>query len=75
MSKHNVIFQVIFGEITPDQLDEALLDAVEAWHTTKTELAIYEFIGLTHKEYGRWVENPKAIFDIIEERKQQLRSC
>jgi hypothetical protein len=70
---HHVIYKVLYGEIDIDDVDIAMDDAVEAWHLDRhTQQAIWEYLGMTHEEYGRWVENPRAILDIIEERRKQL---
>lgn len=42
---------------------------VNKWHNGTDPREIYEFLGMTWEEYGLWVKNSKAIFDIVEKHK------
>ncbi len=67
MSTENKTFLelCIEGKESPSNID----DYVDEWHNGTDPREIYEFLGMTWDEYGLWVENSKAIFDIIEKRK------
>ncbi|WP_448190396.1 hypothetical protein [Azospirillum sp. sgz301742] len=53
------------GKVRPVDID----DFVEAWHAGASKKDVWDFLGLTHEEYGRWVEEPDAIDDIVDQRR------
>jgi hypothetical protein len=38
---------------------------IEKWHTSETDVTIYEFLGMNRKEYALWVERPESIRFIL----------
>jgi len=53
------------GKVQPADID----DFVEAWHEGASRKDVWDFLGLTREEYGRWVEEPAAITDIVDQRR------
>jgi len=42
--------------------EEKLLDEVDRWHEMHGDgVPLHEFLGMTHDEYARWVENPSKL--------------
>jgi hypothetical protein len=67
----NFIRKVINGQAKPEDIDKYVHD----WHCDmNTALTISEYLGMTDKEYKRWVENPEALQAIIEEHKHGDKS-
>jgi len=66
--------RAVAGEI--DDLDAAILDAVDAWHEyqiPEDEIGenIMTWLGMSRSEYTSWVINPKELLAIIQQRKRQ----
>jgi hypothetical protein len=59
----------------PDEMDEVMLDAVSEWHSSVGESGVdnelHVYLGMTRDEYKRWVEDPKSLQAIIEERRRR----
>jgi hypothetical protein len=53
------------GKVRPADID----DFVAAWHEGASQKDLCDVLGLTRDECGRWVEQPAAIADIIDERR------
>ncbi len=58
-------------------------DYIEAWHTTKGDASLHQFLGMTDSEYSLWVEKPDSLrfillsrrFDIpVEQAKERVFS-
>lgn len=60
----NFIQKCISGEARYQEID----DFIEAWHKSNTDLPIYEFLGMTSKEYEMWMKNSDSLSSIIIER-------
>jgi hypothetical protein len=65
--------RAVAGEI--QDLDETILDEIDAWHEyqptiDKEEIGenIMTWLGMSWSEYARWVEHPKELAAIVEER-------
>ena len=58
---------VVAGEAQADEID----DWVHRWHTDPALVGtkLWQFLGLTEAEYGRWVEDHKTIHDVLARRK------
>lgn len=58
--------EVLAGRKSADDID----DAVEAWHQAgQREPRLHEVLGMSKKEYERWVLNPDALDDVIAARR------
>lgn len=51
--------------INADALLEEIDDYIDEWHESKNEEPIYEFLGMTQKEYRMWVQNDDMLKFII----------
>lgn len=60
--------RALAGEIPIDQLEEALADAIDAWHEGGSGKKLHEFLGLTWAEYLCWVQDESYIERIVERR-------
>lgn len=49
------------GRIRPNAMDEAMLDAVDAWHNGGSGKELYEYLGFTEEEYGVWLLTNDAV--------------
>lgn len=58
------IDRVINGEVS--DIDTAVDDAIDEWHTSNTGMELYEFLGLTREEYTLFVIKPSLLKSIIE---------
>ena len=38
---------------------------IEKWHTSETDVPIYEYLGMNREEYALWVEKPESIRFIL----------
>ena len=68
--------RAIAGEI--EDLDAAILDAVDEWHEYEPTIPedevgenIMTWLGMSWSEYTSWVINPKELLAIIQQRKRQ----
>ncbi len=66
--------RAIAGEI--QDLDTAILDAVDAWHEYQPTISedligenIMTWLGMSWNEYSRWVSYPKELAAIVEDRR------
>jgi hypothetical protein len=54
-----------FGD-DPDAIEEAFLDATEAWHDDlTTKLSFHDYLGITETQYKLYVENRIHAADIV----------
>lgn len=53
--------QVRAGTATAEEID----DFVERWHEGEGGESLREFLGFTVEEYGRWLREPGALYQII----------
>lgn len=44
-------------------------DMVDEWHEGDSELPLSAYLGFTHEEYARWVEDPDHVFVLLRQRK------
>ncbi|MDB1954231.1 hypothetical protein PMY38_04585 [Clostridium tertium] len=61
MSNMNFIDAVITGDALIDEID----NYIDMWHDGDSELEIYEFLGMTQREYRLWVEDDSLLKEII----------
>ncbi len=40
-------------------------DYVERWHGSDSSQSLPKFLGLTEREYARWVEDPKSLVKLV----------
>jgi len=59
----------VAGDILPESIEDAILDAVDEWHNSKGTLPLDRYLGLTWDEYGRWIKGIDLFEDIVKERK------
>ena len=64
MSKKNFINDCINADALLEEID----DYVDAWHESDSEDTIYEFLGMSQKEYRMWVENDSMLKYIVKGR-------
>lgn len=43
--------------INADALIDEIDDYIEQWHSSDSELSIFEYLGMSEEEYFLWVEN------------------
>lgn len=58
------------GKVQPDDID----DFVAAWHDGASSKDIWDFLGMSRDEYGRWMQNPTTLTDILDERRSGFSS-
>lgn len=66
---NNFIQLCLDGEAKPDAID----DYIEKWHTNikyNQSQNLYEFLGMTRKEYASWIERKQTLETIIINRKK-----
>ena len=61
MSNKKFIDAVIIGDALIDEID----DYIDVWHNEDSKLEIYEFLGMTQREYRLWVEDESFLKEII----------
>ena len=56
--------------LTGDAILDDVEDFIEYWHTHKTGVELYDFLGMTAYEYAKWLKTGEDIVlrDIIESR-------
>jgi len=76
MNKRSFMDRAVAGEI--DDIETAILDAVDAWHEYEPTIPedeigenIMTWLGMSWSEYSRWVERPKELSNIIKTRKDK----
>jgi hypothetical protein len=57
--------KVVAGTATPDQID----DYVDRWHRNPGRHSLPEYLGLTPREYHRWVWDARSIYRIVDDRR------
>lgn len=60
--------RLIEGAIPPTAIDEA----IEKWHNGDYTDPLHKFLGMSEEEYNAWVQDPKALDQIVENRKRCL---
>jgi len=40
-------------------------DYIEQWHSSESELPLFEYLGMTQYEYTCWVKDPAKLNDVI----------
>jgi hypothetical protein len=58
----NFIELCLEGERLPKEID----DYVDTWHESDSNVPLYKFLGMTRKEYSLWVDDPDALYFILE---------
>jgi hypothetical protein len=53
----NFVEDILSGKTKIESID----DYVEEWHLSDSTKTIYEYLGLTWEEYGRWIVNPSSL--------------
>ena len=53
------------GDESPDAID----DYVDQWHEGAVDQPLHAFLGMTHEEYGAWVERPGSLVSLLNARK------
>lgn len=68
MSLENPTF---VGLYLRDQVSaEQIVDFIDRWHeAAEDDVPIYQYLGMSREEYGRWVEDPDALSTILNERR------
>ena len=66
MSNKTFLQACLDGDVLLEEIDEY----INNWHKEKTDLSIYKYLGLSKKEYDRWLENPLFLKLIIFSHKQ-----
>lgn len=64
MSKKNFIQDCINADALLEEID----DYIDVWHNNDSKETIYEFLGMSQKEYRMWVENDEILKYIIKAR-------
>jgi hypothetical protein len=64
----NFMTRLIEGTIPPTAIDEA----IEKWHKGDYLDPLHKFLGMSEEEYNAWVQDPKALDQIVENRKRCL---
>ena len=58
MNKHLTFVEAcLAGSEDPDNID----DFVDRWHRGGTGVELWEFLGMSRDEYGRWVTEPQQL--------------
>src|SRR5438477_522366 len=71
MSRHRTfVDRALAGEIL--DVDEEVDADVARWHEAETDLSLYEWLGLSLKEYGLFVERPGFLRAILTARHYQV---
>jgi hypothetical protein len=62
--KDNFVDLCAKGMLLLDDID----DYIDAWHESSSKLELYEYLGMTQKEYRLWVHQPEVLSSIIQAR-------
>jgi hypothetical protein len=65
--EEDFITQCLSGEAQPSEIHFF----IKKWrylHENKTDLSLRKYLGMTEDEYSRWVDDPSAIYEILNER-------
>jgi len=54
------------GEVLPEEID----DYVDKWHANPGNQQIYEFLGMSKKEYSLWLRDPGMLPHIVRSRRE-----
>ena len=65
-NQSNFISLCAKGQLLPDKID----DYIDEWHDSSCELELYDYLGMTQKEYRLWVHVPDILWLIITAKKQ-----
>ncbi len=65
-NQSNFISLCANGQLLPDKID----DYIDKWHDSDSELELYNYLGMTQKEYRLWVHAPDILGLIITAKKQ-----
>ena len=49
------------GKVDPGEID----DFIDRWHEAPEGRELHEFLGMSEKEYARWLRQPNALASII----------
>lgn len=60
----NFIDKCIEGLASPEDID----GYIDEWHGSLHAETLHDFLGMTWKEYSRWVQDPEYIHKILESR-------
>lgn len=73
MAEHRRTFaaRYLAGEIRPEDAEGALDDEIDLWHDLPDTNypPLHEYLGLTADEYRSWVQESKAIVEIMAARR------
>jgi hypothetical protein len=63
----NFVELCIQGKCSLNEID----NYIDQWHDSDTTLQIYDYLGMTQREYRLWVSMPNSLWLIIAAKKQQ----
>lgn len=63
---------VISGDIHPSDMDEAIDDAIDSWHSGDSDLPLHDYLGMSNEQFHLWVRNADILPEIIEECRSDL---
>ena len=66
-NQNNFISLCANGQLSLDKID----DYIDQWHDSSSELELYDYLGMTQKEYRLWVHVPDILWLIIMAKKQK----
>ena len=67
--KRPIIERLLSGE----EYDLAMIEEeLDAWHESKSDVQLHEWLGLTREEYSLYVEKPESIRIILAARHQNI---
>lgn len=55
------VTKCLMGEALLEDID----DYVDDWHDSDSDLSIHDFLGMTHREYSLWVQDPSCLPQIV----------
>lgn len=58
------------GEAAIDQID----DFVDDWHASAGDTSLEAFLGMSEREYVRWMRDPGALASIVESHRESVPS-
>ena len=62
----NFVTNCLSGEALLDDID----DYVDAWHETKGDVPLHQFLGMSKTEYALWVADPDVLPFVVCARKE-----
>jgi hypothetical protein len=60
--------QYLNGEVLAEDID----DFIDIWHENPADKEIYDFLGMSQKEYSLWVRDPDTLPEIARARRTGL---